>query len=93
MANWSKTVKYLGFEMFSFGIKRFLSLYIFLFKSNSSLVGHFGGEESYITTVQNDRLKKDKCIMNGCHLIEVLPNYNIDDLVNEINSHIKLTNK
>ena len=57
------------------------------------IVGHFGGEESYITTVQNDRLKKDKCIMNGCHLIEVLPNYNIDDLVNEINSHIKLTNK
>lgn len=45
----------------------------------------FGGEEGFKKTVERDKRKKDLCDKNGCTLIYVTENYNIDDVLSEIN--------
>jgi hypothetical protein len=44
----------------------------------------FGGEEGFKRTVARDAKKRKLCGANGCHLIEVRPGYDSDELVAEI---------
>ncbi len=48
----------------------------------------FGGKESFEVNLINDNLKKEKCKLNNCVLLEVLPNYEVDDILNLIQEEI-----
>lgn len=50
-------------------------------------VDFFGGKETFEKTKRRDELKKRKCKQNNLHLIIVTKGYDLDLLVNEINSH------
>jgi len=52
-------------------------------------VEFFGGEEAFEKTKERDRIKKEKCEANNCHLIYVDEGYNLDELVNSIKEIIK----
>lgn len=43
-------------------------------------VGLFGGEEGLIKTQLRDMDKRKKCIENGCHLLEVIEGYSINEV-------------
>lgn len=49
----------------------------------------FGGEEGYVKSIERDKRKRYLCKRNGCHLIEVLPNYNIEDVFERIDNLIQ----
>ncbi len=49
----------------------------------------FGGKEGFEKTRLNDQLKKEKCKMHSCTLIEVMPNYDFNHIINQIDSIIK----
>ena len=53
-------------------------------------VGLFGGREGFIKTQENDRKKRELCTLNNCYLIEVLPNYNIEEVLSQIKSIIQI---
>lgn len=57
-------------------------------KQHFEEVEFFGGKESLETNLINDALKKEKCKLNNCILIEVLPNYEADDIFNIIQEEI-----
>ena len=48
----------------------------------------FGGEESFKKNKNRDEKKNKLCKDNNCHLIYVNPDYNLDDILNEINQKI-----
>lgn len=52
-------------------------------------VEFFGGEEAFEKTKERDRIKKEKCEANNCHLIYVDEGYNLDELVQSIKEIIK----
>ncbi len=56
-------------------------------------VDYFGGEEGFRKTIERDIKKRNLCRRNGCVLIEVLPSYNFDNLVNEIAMSIEKIKK
>ncbi len=58
-------------------------------KQHFEEIEFFGGKESLETNLINDALKKEKCKLNNCILIEVLPNYEADDIFNIIQEEIK----
>lgn len=49
----------------------------------------FGGEDGYVKTIERDKRKRYLCKRNGCDLIEVLPNYNIEDVFDRIDKLIQ----
>lgn len=51
-------------------------------------VSIFGGKEGFEKTLENDNKKRKLCIENNCTLIEVLPNYNFNDIVSQIQNLI-----
>lgn len=53
-------------------------------------VEYFGGQTTYIKRMLLDEQKKRFCKINNCHLIEVLPDYKIIDVINEIELIIQL---
>lgn len=52
-------------------------------------VDFFGGEEGFIQTQERDKRKKNLCKRNGCTLIYVLPEYDIKQVITEIENSIK----
>jgi hypothetical protein len=40
----------------------------------------FGGKDGLIRTQENDKKKREKCDANHCILIEVLPNYDFEEV-------------
>jgi hypothetical protein len=48
-------------------------------------IDFFGGLDSFEKNVQRDKLKKELCIKNDCKLIFVNPDYNLENIINEIN--------
>jgi|GEM_PF-1136487 len=53
-------------------------------------IDYFGGEEGLKQTVDNDRIKMEKCIKNDCILIEVFPEYDFDEVKKRIIDSIHL---
>lgn len=47
-------------------------------------IAYFGGEESFKRNVERDNIKKQKCKLNNCKLLEVKPGYNLSELISEI---------
>lgn len=47
-------------------------------------VSYFGGEEAYIKQVAMDKKKRKLCEKNDCHLIYVYPDYDFEELTNQI---------
>lgn len=47
-------------------------------------IEYFGGSESFNKVVENDRKKKELFLVNGAHLIEVRPGYNLNTLIKEV---------
>lgn len=60
-------------------------------KQHSQSVDYFGGETSFHKQVLLDEKKRRLCEENSCKLIEVFPNYNLNDVINEINILLKTT--
>ena len=52
-------------------------------------VEFFGGEEAFEKTLMRDKRKKKLCKDNNCKLIEVLPNYDADKVINKIDNELK----
>lgn len=48
----------------------------------------FGGEEGYKKTVERDKRKAKLCKNFGCKLIYVLPDYDIDKVLKQIDKHL-----
>ena len=53
-------------------------------------VEYYGGEEGFKRTIARDMRKKYLCKRNGCILIEVLPNYDLKEVIKEIFTFIQL---
>ncbi len=53
-------------------------------QQHDSPVEFFGGEKAYKQNVKRDRLKKRKCEENNCLLLEVRPNYDLRNIINQI---------
>lgn len=53
-------------------------------------VSLFGGKEGLIKVQENDRKKRYLCAINNCYLIEVLPDYDIEELLSQIKSIIQI---
>jgi hypothetical protein len=49
-------------------------------------VPFFGGQDTYTQTMLRDNRKKDLCQQNGISLIHVLPNYNLQEVLDTINN-------
>jgi len=49
-------------------------------RQHTEIVEYFGGESSFKKGIENDRIKKEKCKMNDCILIEVFPDYIFEDV-------------
>ena len=49
----------------------------------------FGGEEGFKKNQERDKRKKKLCKQNNCILIYVLPDYDAEDILKEINKHIQ----
>ena len=47
-------------------------------------IEYFGGSESFKKVVENDMKKKELFLINGAHLIEVRPGYNLNELIKEV---------
>lgn len=56
-------------------------------------VEFFGGVEAFEKTKERDRIKKEKCEANNCHLIYVDEGYDFDELVITIKEIIKSTDR
>jgi len=52
-------------------------------------VDYFGGEEGFLLSQKRDWQKRKKCNRNDCLLIEVFPNYDFNELILQIERHIK----
>lgn len=51
-------------------------------------IEYFGGEQAFEKNQQRDQRKKDLSRQNGVSLIEVLPGYDIEDVIVEISNHL-----
>jgi hypothetical protein len=51
-------------------------------------IDFFGGDVAHKNNVKRDELKKQKCLVNGCFLIEVRPGYDITDIISKIEVHL-----
>ncbi len=51
---------------------------------HSRPVEFYGGAKGFEKTLQRDKVKSDRCKRNGCKLLYVYPNYNIDIVLEEI---------
>ena len=52
-------------------------------------VDFFGGQEAFEANQIRDQLKKEKCKKNGVHLIEVRPDYELNDVITKITKIIE----
>jgi len=52
---------------------------------HSKSVEYFGGDEGFQYRIKLDMKKKKLCKQNNCYLIEVFPDYDFEDVVNQIN--------
>ncbi len=50
----------------------------------------FGGEKSFKQNKARDFIKKKLCAENNCYLIEVTPNYAIENVIDQISERIKI---
>jgi len=82
--------KWLGLQHFDIYFPEFNVALEYQGKQHTEMVEYFGGEESFNQILENDRLKKEKCKINNCILIEVFPDYNFEDVKNEIDIAIKM---
>jgi hypothetical protein len=57
-------------------------------EQHSLPIEYFGGEEGLKMRLKLDKKKKDLSIKNGCVLIEVFPNYDIDSVIKQIENTI-----
>lgn len=55
-------------------------------------INYFGGIETFYKNKERDEIKKTKSKENNTILIEVLPNYNIESIIDQINDIIKSLN-
>jgi hypothetical protein len=53
-------------------------------KKHYEPVTYFGGKDGYLKTVERDKMKKKKCIKNGCIMIEVKYDDNLHNAVEKI---------
>lgn len=47
-------------------------------------IARFGGEDGFRVTQQRDARKRTLCAENGCKLIEVLPGYDLDQVIRQV---------
>jgi hypothetical protein len=55
-------------------------------------IDYFGGNDAFECNKIRDDLKKEKCRSYGCTLIEVRPNYDINEIIIKINELLYLSN-
>lgn len=51
----------------------------------------FGGDQAFKANTERDQLKKEKCRINDCFLIEVRPGYDIKKIISKIEKHLTAT--
>jgi hypothetical protein len=61
-------------------------------KQHSQSVEYFGGETSFYKQVLLDEKKRKLCEENSCKLIEVFPDYNLNNIIKEIETVINKNN-
>lgn len=61
-------------------------------KQHSQSVEYFGGDTSFTKQLMLDEKKKSICKDNSCELIEVFPNYNLQDVLEQISEIIEMKN-
>ncbi len=77
------------------GLQRF-DIYIPIYKiaieyqglQHFEAIDFFGGEEGLRNTQERDIRKRELCLINDTHLIEVLPNYNLNEIISQIKTLI-----
>ena len=80
--------KWLGRQHFDIYFKDLNIAVEYQGKQHFEAISIFGGAEGLEKTKENDLRKKKKCEENNCALIEVLPNYNLQEVINEIETVI-----
>ena len=58
-------------------------------KQHYEPVMYFGGKEGFLKTIQRDKIKKNKCIRNGCKLIEVKYDENLQKTVETLKNDVQ----
>ena len=58
-------------------------------KQHSQSIEYFGGDTSFTKQLMLDEKKKSICKENSCELIEVFPDYNLQDTLDKISNIIK----
>lgn len=53
-------------------------------------VDYFGGETNFEANKKRDEIKKQLCVKNKCMLIEVRPNYDFEEVINQIEHELIL---
>lgn len=59
-------------------------------KQHYEPVMYFGGKEGFLKTIQRDKIKKNKCIRNGCKLIEVKYDEDLQKTVERLKNEVQL---
>lgn len=62
-------------------------------KQHSEPIKFFGGETSYLKTIERDERKNRLCLENNCSIFYVYPETNIDFFISELNNFISNLNK
>lgn len=58
-------------------------------KQHYEPVMYFGGKEGFLKTIQRDKIKKNKCIRNGCKLIEVKYDEDLQKTVDTLKNEVQ----
>jgi hypothetical protein len=82
--------KWLGRQHFDIWIPELKIAIEYQGLQHDTAVEYFGGEISFEANKKRDEVKKQLCIKNKCLLIEVRPNYDFEEIINQI--RVKLNN-
>lgn len=80
--------KWLGKQHFDIWIPEFKIAIEYQGLQHDVAVEYFGGEISFEANKKRDEVKKQLCIKNKCLLIEVRPNYDFEEIVNQIETKL-----
>jgi hypothetical protein len=82
--------KWLGLQRFDIYLPKYNIAIEYQGKQHFEEVSVFGGKEGLIKVQENDRKKRELCALNNCYLIEVLPDYDIEEVLSQIKSIIQI---
>lgn len=78
--------KFLGRQHFDIWIPEIKTAIEYQGSQHDQPIEFFGGQEAFKKNKERDAIKRQKCEKNNVKLIEVRPNYKLEDVVNEIES-------